>query len=97
MNTQTKRAELETALQSLPGLGYFDDDIQSQLKETAKSITQDIVDLLSAQYSEARKPNTLPKSLWKPLRIKAYEITANHFESLANDLKEAANNPNMQL
>ena len=97
MNTPAKLAELETALQTLPGLGYFDDDIHSQLTETAKSITQDIVDLLGSQYSEARKPNTLPRSLWKPLRIKAYEITAAHFESIAAELKEAANDPRMQL
>ncbi len=97
MNTPGKLAELETALQSLPALGYFNDGIQTQLRETARSIAQDIVDLLSSQYSEARKPNTLPDSLWKPLRGKAYEITAEHYESLAAELRETATNPNMKL
>lgn len=97
MNTPAKLAELETELQSLPGLGFFDDDIQSQLKETAKSISQDIVDLLSSQYREARKPQTLPDSLWKPLRGKAYEIAAEHCEALAIELRAAAKDPNMTL
>ena len=89
--------DVEKALQSLPGLGYFEDDIHAQLKETGKSISQDIVDLLSAQYCEARKPNTVPDSLWKPLRSKAYIITADHCEALAEELREAAKNPTMKL
>ena len=101
MNAREKEAELQNALQKLPGLGYFEDDIEAQIKEPAKSISQDIVDLLSSQYREARKSasglNTLPDALWKPLRSKAYHIAADHLDAIAYDLREAAKNPNMKL
>jgi hypothetical protein len=101
MNARKETAELETALQSLPGLGYFNDDIRAQLEETAKSIAQDVVDLLSTQYREARQSkgglNTLPDALWKPLRGKAYILTAEHYESLAKELRDASNEPNMKF
>ena len=106
MNARDKNAELtprniEDALQTLPGLGYFDDDIQSQLHETTKSIAQDIVDLLSQQYRQARikhgATKTLPQALWKPLRAQAYALTAEHCEKLATNLRKASKNPNMSL
>lgn len=102
MNAHQKGAgsdaiDVQTILRSLPGLGYFNDDIQAQLKETAKSITQDIVDLLSAQYKDARKPATPPDALWQPLRGEAYKIAADHCEALAQELREAAKDPNMKL
>ena len=94
---QTCDSELNTALDHLPGIGFFDDDIRAQLTETAKSISQDIVDLLGAQYREGRKPQTLPEGIWKPLRSRAYKIAAAHCEQLAEDLKAAAENPNTAL
>lgn len=101
MNARKETAELETALQSLPGLGYFNDDIHAQLEETAKSIAQDIVDLLATQYRNARKPKdglfTPSDALWQPLRGKAYILTAEHYESLAKELREAANEPTMKF
>ncbi|MEM9681136.1 MAG: hypothetical protein AAF901_12510 [Bacteroidota bacterium] len=98
---EQKDVNVEDALQSLPGLGYLDDDIQAQLTETAKSISQDIVDFYSAQYREARRKNggnaTLPEKMWKPLKGKAYQLAAKHCEELASDLMEASKNPNMKL
>lgn len=85
------------ALEKLPGLGFFEDDIQAQLTETAKSISQDIVDLLSQQYKEARAIRTIPEGLWKPLRGKSYLIAAQHCEDLATNLREASKNPNTKL
>lgn len=101
MNAHDKKVELHQALKKLPGLGYFEDDIEAQLKETAKGISQDIVDLLSSQYRDARKKHggvsTLPSDLWQPLRSKAYKIAAEHCDALARDLRKAAKDPNMAL
>ena len=99
-NAGTDAVSVDKDLQSLPGLGYFDDDIQAQLTETAKSISQDIVDVLSAQYRDARQKGgktTLPASLWEPLRSKAYVLAAEHCEALARNLRNASANPHMDL
>ena len=106
MNARDKSAELSSTivddtLQKLPGLGYFDDDIQAQLTETTKSISQDIVDVLSAQYRDARQKHgdktTLPAQLWEKLRSQAYILAAEHCEVLATNLRNASSNPNMEL
>ncbi|MGH1399446.1 MAG: hypothetical protein ACRBCT_09565, partial [Alphaproteobacteria bacterium] len=76
MNTQQNRVktahEINQTFDNLPGLGYLNDDIQMQLTETAKSIAQDVIDLLADQYKTARGLRTMPENIWKPLRGRAY-------------------------
>ena len=96
-NNQHSESDLNLAVEGLPGLGYFDDDIRAQLTATAQSISQDIVDMLGEQYRKARKPSTLPSGIWKPLRSRAYIIAAEHCEQLAQELKTAAKDPNTAL
>lgn len=101
MNKQQNRPDsspdTSPNFEQLPGLGYLNDDIQMQLTETAKSIAQDIVDLMAEQYKKARGLRTMPENIWKPLRGKAYILAAEHCEDLAKDLRNASKNPNMNL
>ena len=106
MNAQKKEnrdcnSNFEKRLSSLNGLGYFDDDIQAQLEETVRSISQDIIDILSARYQDARRmggdSGALPKAFWSPLRKKAYLMTAAHCDKIAAELRRASNDAKIRF
>jgi len=57
-------------------LGYATDDIQHQLKETARSGVQHIMDVLETRYRKDYEQKTPPRDFWKPLRTQAYVLYA---------------------
>lgn len=78
-------------------LGYATDDIQQQLKETARSGVQHIMDVLETRYRRDNKQETPPHDFWKSLRAQAYVLYAEMCDEQARELRQASANPNMNF
>ena len=88
---------LRCALDALPGLGVFEQDLKGQMDATARSAIQHIIDVMEDNYRKSYEVAIMPRPVWKIMRTRAYLCYVRHCARLMKDLKAAAFDPNMKF